>query len=112
MQTKTPKFHEAHRGSKRRKSVIRPARKYRGILVFLTLVSLAISADLVGFQLQETLDGSLVLRCPLSGGVRCAPGHDCGTVLCKDKVKMRWRKSVLAGGEEERIFEVDGYLES
>lgn len=40
------------------------------------LVSFAVRADLVGLQLEEALDGSLVLRRPLSGGVRGSPGHD------------------------------------
>jgi hypothetical protein len=51
------------------------------------LVSFAIRADLVGFQLEETLDGSLVLRRPLSGGVRGSPGHD-GIVTRRTEVSV------------------------
>jgi hypothetical protein len=41
-----------------------------------TLVALAISADLVGFELQETLDGRLVLRRSLGGGIWSSSRHD------------------------------------
>lgn len=40
-----------------------------------TLVPLAIGTDLVGLQLQETLEGGLVLSRPLSGGVGASPRH-------------------------------------
>lgn len=42
----------------------------------LTLVPLAIGTDLVGLQLQETLDSCLVLRRSLGGGVRSSPRHN------------------------------------
>lgn len=77
IQTKTPRFQEAHRGSKETgRSVMNLAHQFSTVAVSRTLVSLAIGADLVGLQLQETLYGSCVLRRPLSGGVRCSPGHD------------------------------------
>jgi hypothetical protein len=56
------------------------------------LVPFAIRADLIGFQLEKTLDGSLVLRRPLGGGVRGSPGHD-DVVTRKDgEVRLRCRK--------------------
>lgn len=44
----------------------------------LTFVPLAIGADLVGLEFQEALDGRLVLRRPLGGGVGCSSGHSVG----------------------------------
>jgi hypothetical protein len=75
MQTKTPRFQLAHLGSE---YVIVSIYAMGGInqqLVIHTLVSFAISAHLVGLQLQEAFDGGLVLRRPVSGGVRRPSRH-------------------------------------
>ena len=46
----------------------------------LTLILLAVGADLVGLEFEEALDGCLVLRRPLGRGIRRSSGHD-GTLL-------------------------------
>jgi hypothetical protein len=61
----------------------------------LTLVPFAIGADLIGLQLDETLESSCVLRRPLSGGVRGSPGHN-GNISSEDA--MQGGKIELSGG--------------
>ena len=78
----------------------------------LTLVSLAIGADLIRLQLEEALDGSLVLRRPLSGGVRGSPRH-CGRFVCA-RVKVSPSKAVEEMGRSLRVLRgvESGNLES
>lgn len=68
--------------------------KYR----LLTLISFAIRAHLIPFQLQQALDGSLVLRrSPLGGCVVAAPVH-CSDASLEGGATMR---SLSAKGEGE-----------
>lgn len=74
MQTKTPRFHEAHLGSARRASQYHP-REVSQCRRWLTFVALAVGANFVGLQLQEALDCLRVLCRPLGGGIRGASTH-------------------------------------
>ncbi len=73
MQTKTPRFQLAHRGS------VGDLREYMrselSMAYQLTLVLLAIGADLVSLEFEEILEGGLVLRRPLGRGIGRSSGH-------------------------------------
>lgn len=71
MQTKTPRFHEAHRGS----VSVSCSHLGEDLEDGLTLVSLAIGADLVGLQLEQALESCGVGRCALGAGVGRSSRH-------------------------------------
>lgn len=76
MQTKTPRFQLAHRGSARLVSISAMLGKKERRLR--TLVPLAVGADLVVLELEKTLDGGGVLGCPLGSRVGRSSGHGGG----------------------------------
>lgn len=72
MQTKTPRFQLAHRGSVFK--IYENRDSTRGISL-LTLILLAVGAGLVGLEFEEALDGRLVLRRPLGRGIGRSSRH-------------------------------------
>lgn len=71
----------------------------------LTLVSLAIGADFVGFHLEQVLDGCCVLGRPLSGGVWRSSRH--GLLGGIDGGRC-WRMQILGDAIPKGGFSVGG----
>lgn len=83
MQMKTPRFQLAQRGSvQSRRQLVEIQEGGAG---FCTFVPLAVGAYLVGFQLEQRLDGRLVLGRPFGSGVGRTSRHGwnkrCGKLL-------------------------------
>lgn len=91
MQTKMPRFQEAHRGSASGKQcqIVQKIKEERGN----TFVSFAVCAGLVRFELQQVLDGLLVLRSPSRVWSPRHGGRDrgavCGVYVCRRTRRTR-----------------------